>query len=355
MILNLDTERLRTLAEVRAFLDGSDPVDFRLADRDDAYAFARRTLVRFRYPELDKPAKGLLRRFLGKVTGLSRAQLTRLIGQYRATGRIEDRRRGPARPFERRYTAADVRQLAEADEILGDLCGAATRRVMQRQFEIFGDPRYERLAGLSNGHLYRLRGSTTYRRRRTSLAKTRPVRIAIGERRKPHPGGRPGFLRVDSVHQGDLDGEKGIHLINVVDEVTQYEFVGAVEAISEAFLLPVLEALIDAFPFRIMGFHTDNASRRDAPARSTSTTASPSCSTSSTSRSSPSRARGTPTTTPSSRARTAPSSGTISAAPTSPGGTRRSSTASPATCCRRSSTTTGPATSQSRPSARTAG
>lgn len=97
MILNLDTERLRTLAEVRAFLDGSDPVDFRLADRDDAYAFVRRTLVRFRYAELDKPGKGLLRRFLVKETGLSRAQLTRLIGQYRATGRIEDRRRGPAR------------------------------------------------------------------------------------------------------------------------------------------------------------------------------------------------------------------------------------------------------------------
>ena len=38
MILNLDTKRLRTLAEVRAFLDGSDPVDFRLADRDDAIA-----------------------------------------------------------------------------------------------------------------------------------------------------------------------------------------------------------------------------------------------------------------------------------------------------------------------------
>ena len=213
---------------------------------------------------------------------------------------------------------------------------------MQRQFEVFGDDRFERLAGLSNSHLYRLRGSTTYRRRRVSMAKTRPVRIAIGERRKPHPGGRPGFLRVDSVHQGDLDGEKGIYLINVVETdrlrsaVTQYEFVGAVEAISEAFLLPVLEALIDAFPFRIIGFHADNASRRDAPARSTSTTASPGCSTSSMSRSSPSRGRGTPTTTPSPRARTAPSSATTSAAPTSPGATRRASTTSPGTCCRRS-------------------
>ena len=134
------------------------------------------------------------------MTGLSRAQLTRLIGQYRATGRIEDRRRGPARPFERRYTAADVRLLAETDEILGGPCGAATRRVMKRQFEVFGDRRFERLAGLSNSHLYRLRSSTAYRRRRTSMVKTRPVQIAIGERRKLHSGGPPGFVRGDTVH-----------------------------------------------------------------------------------------------------------------------------------------------------------
>ena len=260
MILTLDTERLRTLEEIRTFMEGNRPVDFRSADRAGAYEFVRRTLVRFRYGTLDKPSKGLLKEFLGKVTGLSRAQLTRLIGQYRATGRIEDRRRGPARPFERRYAVADIRLLAEVDGILGGLCGPATRRVLQRQFEVFGDLRFERLAGLSNSHLYRLRQTTTYRRRRTPTTKTRPVQIAIGERRKPHPGGRPGFLRVDSVHQGDLDGEKGIYLVNVVDEVSQYEFVGAVEAISEAFLLPVLEQLIDAFPFRIMGFHTDNGS-----------------------------------------------------------------------------------------------
>ncbi len=246
--------------ESRICLGGNRPVDFRSADRADAYEFVRRTLVRFRYGALDKPSKGLLKEFLGKVTGLSRAQLTRLIGQYRATGRIEDRRRGPTRPFERRYVVADIRLLAEVDGILGGLCGPATRRVLQRQFEVFGDLRFERLAGLSNSHLYRLRQTTTYRRQRTTTTKTRPVQVAIGERRKPHPGGRPGFLRVDSVHQGDLDGEKGICLVNVVDEVSQCEFVGAVEAISEAFLLPVLERLIDAFPFRIMGFHTDNGS-----------------------------------------------------------------------------------------------
>ena len=84
--------------------------------------------------------------------------------------------------------------------------------------------------------------------------------MAIGARRPPRPNGRPGFVRVDTVHQGDLDGSKGVYLINVVDEVTQFEYVGAVAAISERFLVPVLEGLLDLFPFAILGFHADNGS-----------------------------------------------------------------------------------------------
>ena len=260
MILRLDIERLRTLDEVRDFMAGSALVDFRFVERADAYGFVRRVLVRTRYVRLSRSDKGLLRRFLVKVTGFSRAQVGRLISQYRATGRIEDRRRGPKRPFPRRYTKADIGLLAEVDETLGGLCGAVTRRMMQRQYAVFGDARFERLAGLSNSHLYRLRRSTTYRRRRLTVAKTRSTQVRIGERRKPHPAGRPGFLRVDSVHQGDLDGEKGLYEINLVDEVTQYEFVAAVEGISERFLVPALEGSIEAFPFIVKGFHVDNGS-----------------------------------------------------------------------------------------------
>ena len=260
MILRLDVERLQTLDDVRAFLEGSDAVGFRPLDRRETYEFVRRVLVRFRYAELPKAGKGLVKEFLGKVTGLSRAQLTRLFGQHARTGRIVDRRRGPARPFERRYTAADVRLLAAVDETLGELSGPATRRVMQREFEEYGRQPFERLAGLSNSHLYRLRGSQTYRSRRTRIQGTRATRVAIGERRQPRPEGRPGFLRVDTVHQGDRDGDKGPYLINAVDEVTQFEFIGAVEHISEAFLIPVLTALIKNFPFVVNGFHADNGS-----------------------------------------------------------------------------------------------
>ena len=65
---------------------------------------------------------------------------------------------------------------------------------------------------------------------------------------------------MDTVHQGDLDGAKGVYHINTVDEITQYEHVGTVQAISERFLVPVLEALIDAYPFEIVGFHADSGS-----------------------------------------------------------------------------------------------
>ena len=258
--MQLHIERLRSLDEVRDFMAGSAPVDFMLVDRADAYGFARRVLVRSRYVRLSRPDKGLIRRFLIKVTGFSRAQVSRLISQYRETGRIEDRRRGPSRPFPRLYSKADIGLLGEVDETLGGLCGAVTRRMMQRQYNVFGDPRFERLAGLSNSHLYRLRQSVTYRRRRLAVTRTRATQVSIGERRKPHPAGRAGFLRVDSVHQGDLDGEKGLYEINLVDEVTQYEFVAAVEGISERFLVPALQGLIEAFPFVVLGFHADNCS-----------------------------------------------------------------------------------------------
>jgi len=261
MIVTLQTERMRTLEEVRAFVEGSEPVDIKLADRASAHDFLRRTLVRFTYHGEGKAAKGLLRAFLGKATGLSRAQLARLIRQHRETGTVEDRRRGPpARPFRRKYANADIRLLAEVDAILGQASGPATRKVLRRMFEVFGDRDFERLAGLSNGHLYNLRRSRTYRAVRTTVEPTRAAKVAIGERRRPDPRGRPGFLRVDTVHQGDLDGVKGVYHINLVDEVTQWQHVGTVEAISERFLVPVLEGLIEAFPFAVKGFHADNGS-----------------------------------------------------------------------------------------------
>ena len=260
--MTLCTERIRTLDDIRAFLDGSEAADITPHNREAAYAFIERTLVRFRYHfGLPRAGKGLVREFLAKVTGYSGSQLTRLIGQQRRTGHIRDHRlRPPARPFATVYTTADAVLLAEVDEAFGQLSGPATKRILWRQRHVFGDKRFERLARISNGHIYNLRGRRAYRRARTTFRQTRGAPSSIGKRRRPRPEGRPGFVRVDTVHSGDLGGEKGAYIINMVDEVTQYQQLAAVPRITEHYMVPVLKALVGAFPFRVLGFHADNGS-----------------------------------------------------------------------------------------------
>ena len=260
MIVTLHTQGLQTLAQVRAFVSGNEAISFTLTDRHVAYGWITGTLRQFGYTRCKRTDKGVLRQYLLKVTGLSRAQVARCITQYTDAGYIKDRRHAPAVPFVRRYTTEDIRLLAEIDALHGTLSGTTTRKLCERAFKVHGDARFERLAGISNGHLYNLRQHKAYQAKRGSFDKTRPAKVNIGERRKPFPNGCPGYLRVDSVHQGDLDGIKGVYLINAVDEVTQFQAVFAVEHISEAYLIPVLAAMMDAFPFVIRGFHSDNGS-----------------------------------------------------------------------------------------------
>jgi transposase InsO family protein len=139
------------------------------------------------------------------------------------------------------------------------LSGPATACVLRRQRDVFGDVRY--VGAISVGHLYNLRNSAPYRAHRVVLTKTRPSKaVTMGVRKAPAPDGRAAFIRIDSVHQGDLDGTKGLYHINAVDCVTQWEVVATVHTISEAHLLPVIEQMLDQFPFGILGFHADNGS-----------------------------------------------------------------------------------------------
>ena len=244
-----------TLDEIRELLDGGRTSAAQVRTRSEAYSFIEEIAHRFDYPRVGRAEKGILRRFLGEVTGLSRAQVTRLLGQYRTTGRVADRRRGPARPFSRRYSTTDIKLLAELDALHGTLSGPATRKLCARAFHLFGDSRFERLAGISNGHLYNLRRSTTYRRRRRVTAPSPVCPLAVGNRWRPLPIGRPGHLRVVSLGQAALDGLEGLHHLELVDEVTKFRLIGSVEHLGAACLAPLVESLAEAFPFVIRGFH----------------------------------------------------------------------------------------------------
>ena len=251
-------ERL-SIEEMQTFLDASEAVEFEGRERMEIYAWVERLLRAQRYEQLARTAKGVVRQYAQKMTGLSRAQVTRLIGQYQSGKEMKPKRYRRNR-FPTRYSRADIELLAAVDEAHETLSGPATRKVLEREFHDYGDARYQRRAGLSVAQLYRMRKTRVYRQRRLVYQPTKPAAVAIGERKRPQPEGRPGFLRVDSVHQGDLDGVKGVYHINAVDEVTQWQVVGAVSQISEAALEPVLESMLGEFPFLIRGFHSDNGS-----------------------------------------------------------------------------------------------
>jgi hypothetical protein len=258
MISVLGAEKL-SLVEIEAFLGASESVRFVGCGRMEIYGWVERLLCHHAYSLQGRRSKGLLRAYVERMTGLSRAQSTRLIGGYVGTGRVT--LKASARPrYQSRYTAADVELLAAVDEAHERLSGPATRHILKREFEVYGHAEFERLATLSNGHLYNLRRSPRYGQRSLHYEKTRPTAVQIGERKKPAPNGQPGFLRIDTVHQGDGPEGKGLYHINAVDEVTQWEVVLAVERISEAWLMPILESILAQFPFVILNFHSDNGS-----------------------------------------------------------------------------------------------
>jgi len=259
MVIDMNDEQLSTLAQLRAFVDGTVTVDFAVT-ADKRYDFIARTVRRFGYGRLNRADKAVVLRFLERVSGYSRQQITRLVKRGGERRQLVKRYRGTRTSFARTYTGADVLLLAQTDTLHGTLSGLATKKLMERAYGLFGDARYQRLATISVAHLYNLRRRPSYQHRRQVWTKTRPVTVPIGERRAPAPHNRPGYLRVDSVHQGDWDGIKGVYHINAVDCVTQYEGVATCERISEAFLIPVLEALLQSFPFPILGFHSDNGS-----------------------------------------------------------------------------------------------
>jgi transposase InsO family protein len=258
MISVLGAEKL-SLVEIEAFLAASESVRFVGCGRTEIYGWVERLLCHHEYPLQGRRSKGLLRAYVECMTGLSRAQSTRLIGSYVRIGRVAVKPSGRPR-YQRHYTPADIELLAAVDEAHERLSGPATRHILKREFEIYGKPEFQRLAALSNGHLYNLRHSPRYGLRLRHFEKTRPTAIQIGERKKPAPNGQPGFLRIDTVHQGDGPEGKGIYHINAVDELTQWEVVLATPRISEAWLMPLLENILQQFPFVILNFHSDNGS-----------------------------------------------------------------------------------------------
>lgn len=257
-MITMNDTTLNSPEAIKTFLAATDNIELSVT-KEQRYAWIASTLKRTGYFSLKKNEKSTIREYLIRGTGYSRAQLTRLINQYKQTRWI-GRKTSRKNTFPRRYTNEDILLLVKTDEAHQQLSGPATKKLFDRAFNVYKENKYERLSKISVAHIYNLRKSNCYTQQRRSFTKTQPTKINIGERRKPSPNGRPGYIRIDTVHQGDQDKEKGVYHINAVDEVTQFQAVISVEKISERYLIPVLEEILMTFPFNIINFHSDNGS-----------------------------------------------------------------------------------------------
>lgn len=253
----MDISSITTLSDIEKFLISSVRWDLKPGSKKEIYEWVQGLLLKIRYRRLRKKEKRLVKIFLRKVTGYSLIQIKRLIQKHREGTLLW-------KPWQKNsfavvYDEKDIALLHHVDSA-HKLSGPATKKIFERETDIFGHKEFEKIKNISVSHIYNLRKRVSYLRRGKNFEKTHYTGIPIGKRMKPQPNGRPGFLRVDSVHQGDLNREKGVYFINMVDEVTQTEFVFCVAAISERYLKVVLEELIIMCPFMIINFHSDNGS-----------------------------------------------------------------------------------------------
>ena len=259
MTITMNDSHMVTITQIREFSKVAKDITFQGASRKEKYEWIEMIINKFRYFSCSKKDKSAVKQYITRMTGYSDAQLTRLIAKKRKCGKIlADTTRHYH--FSRKYTPEDIGRLIETDKVHNHLSGPATKKILEREYAIFRKEEFIRLKDISSYHIYNLRETRQYQSNTRFFVKTRPVKNNIGERTKPEPEGKPGYLRVDTVHQGDLEKEKGVYHINLIDEVIQWEILGSVERISEHYLEPLLEDALEQFPFDILGFHSDNGS-----------------------------------------------------------------------------------------------
>lgn len=253
----MNNDGMTTITQLEQFINGIDRTVFCPTNTEEIYRFVENELNKWRYWKLKKKEKGIVGAYLERVTGYSRSQVARLIAKKMRTG-VMQRARRTQPTFRTLYTRTDIERLADIDNVYQRPSGPALRAILRDEWAIYGNSDFKRLSTISSSHIYNLRDTDRYREKSFVVAKTKSVDRNIGQRTKPDPEGKPGYVRVDTVHQGDLDKEKRVYHIHLVDEVTQWDITACVSGISESSLVPALEEAMGSFPFTIHNFHSDN-------------------------------------------------------------------------------------------------
>lgn len=256
----MQDDQVVSLSQIKEFLKlNNDGTKFIAKDKKERNLWMENVLNKFSYFSGRKKEKTIVKNYIVRMTGLSKTQVKKLIAKKRKFGKIISTRDN-CHCFKRKYSPVDIALLIKTDNLHNRLSGPAIKGVLKREFETFHKQEYKNISQISPSHIYNLRKTRQYVSHSLTVKKTNPIKILIGQRMKPVNNGMPGYLRVDTVHQGDMEKEKGVYHINIIDEVLQWEIVGCVERISEEYLRPLLEDLLNQFPYVILNFHSDNGS-----------------------------------------------------------------------------------------------
>lgn len=254
---------ISSISQIEIFLKTNKELGLKLEihSTKDKYEFIKSALLKFRYNTLSKKEKHLVLKYLKFFTNYSKSHLKRTVKKWKK-GILFYNPIRKRNKFSFKYFPDDIALLIKTDVLHDCLSGEATKRILTREFEKFKKIEYGNISHISASHIYNIRNNN--RQYNSSEARffkrTNAVQTNIGVRRKPEPSGKPGYLRVDTVHQGDFNGKKGVYHLNIIDETTQYEMIATVEKITERYLKPVIEELLKLFPFTIYEFHSDNGS-----------------------------------------------------------------------------------------------
>ena len=236
-------------------------VRYEITSVRDKYEFIKRVKWSIKYSQLNISERHHVLIYLKYFTGYGVSHLKRLMKKA-LQGKLfynPSRRRNK---FARKFFPTDIALLIKTDVCHGSLSGEATKGILVREYEKFGKVDYATISQISSSHIYNIRNHNRQYNSSEArfLKRTEAIQNNIGIRKKPEPNGKPGYLRVDTVHQGDFLGNKGVYHINLVDEITQYELIATVPRITEKYMRPIIEALLKLFPFRVFEFHADNGS-----------------------------------------------------------------------------------------------
>jgi len=250
-----------SISQIDKFLKDNKLMELEIMSAKEKYEFIKIVLLKIRYDSLPKKDKHLVLKYLKFFTKYSKGHLKKLIKKWKRGLLFYNPSRNRNK-FSCVYEPAGIALLIKTGIAHNHLSGPAVKRILKREFKVFGKMEYENISNISIAHIYNVRNNNLqYGSSGAKFFKrTQAAQVNIGVRRKPEPNGKPGYLRVDTAHQGDLNGKKGVYHINLADEITQFEMIAAIPQICELYLRPVVEEILKLFPFAIHEFHSDNGS-----------------------------------------------------------------------------------------------